>query len=65
MIDPRVPTVAVLISTYNGETFLAAQLDSLAAQKGVAVQVFARDDGSSDGTLRVLAAYADRWPRLA
>jgi glycosyltransferase involved in cell wall biosynthesis len=65
MNDPRLPTVAVLISTYDGEAFLAAQLDSLAGQQGVAVQVFARDDGSRDGTLRVLAAYADRWPQLA
>jgi glycosyltransferase involved in cell wall biosynthesis len=29
------------------------------------VEVFARDDGSSDGTLAVLARYAGHWPSLA
>jgi glycosyltransferase involved in cell wall biosynthesis len=59
------PRIAVLISTYNGEAFLAAQLDSLLAQEGVAVEVFARDDGSSDATLAILADYAHHWPALA
>lgn len=59
------PRIAVLVSTYNGERFLAAQLDSLAAQRDVEVQLFARDDGSDDGTLAILARYADRWPALA
>jgi glycosyltransferase involved in cell wall biosynthesis len=58
------PRVAILLSTYNGETFLRAQLDSLAAQEGVAVEVFARDDGSSDNTVDVLRSYAHLWPSL-
>jgi glycosyltransferase involved in cell wall biosynthesis len=59
------PKVAVLISTYNGEAFLAAQLDSVLAQEAVEVEVFARDDGSSDATLAILAGYAHHWPQLA
>ena len=59
------PRVAVLLSTYNGEAFLAAQLDSLRAQSGVQVEVFARDDGSTDATLEILAGYARWWPQLA
>jgi glycosyltransferase involved in cell wall biosynthesis len=59
------PRIAVLLSTYNGEAFLAAQLDSLLAQEGVEVEVFARDDGSSDATLAILAGYARHWPGLA
>jgi glycosyltransferase involved in cell wall biosynthesis len=61
----RHPRVAVLIATFDGEAYLAAQLDSLAAQEGVEVQVFARDDGSTDGTLAILGKYAGRWPGLA
>jgi glycosyltransferase involved in cell wall biosynthesis len=57
--------VAVLLSTFDGGRWLAAQLDSLAAQEDVEIEVFARDDGSSDATREVLARYADRWPRLA
>ena len=57
--------VAVLLSTYNGARFLAEQLDSLAAQAGVAVEVFVRDDGSVDATPDILTGYASRWPHLA
>lgn len=58
-------SVAVLMATYNGETFLDEQLKSIAAQEGVRVALHVRDDGSSDETLAVLARYADTWPALA
>jgi glycosyltransferase involved in cell wall biosynthesis len=58
------PRVAVLLSTYNGETFIRAQLDSLAAQEGVIVEVFARDDGSNDNTVDLLRSYSYLWPSL-
>lgn len=51
-------SVAILLSTYNGEKFLREQLDSLLAQSGVEVEVFVRDDGSSDGTAAILSEYA-------
>lgn len=54
--------VQVLLSTYNGETYLRQQLASLFAQEGIAVQVLARDDGSSDGTKEILAEYALEYP---
>ncbi len=50
--------ILVLISTYNGESHLQQQLDSIFNQVSpninVAVQV--RDDGSRDGTLKILEA---------
>lgn len=51
------PRVLVLMSTYNGERFLKEQLDSIFAQKGVDVGLMVRDDGSTDGTLRLLQDY--------
>jgi hypothetical protein len=48
------PRVAVLMSTYNGEKYLQEQVDSIAAQEGVEVEMFVRDDGSSDGTRKLL-----------
>lgn len=51
-------TVQVLLSTYNGETYLKEQLDSILNQKNVTVKLFVRDDGSSDGTVDILRAYA-------
>lgn len=49
--------VCVLLSTYNGEKFLNEQIDSLLIQENVDVHILVRDDGSSDGTLRILEDY--------
>ena len=50
-------TVNVLMSTYNGERFLKEQIDSILAQQKVDVRLTVRDDGSSDGTKRILGEY--------
>lgn len=42
------------MATYNGEKYLQEQLDSLYNQKGVAVEILVRDDGSSDKTIEIL-----------
>lgn len=51
-------TAAILVSTYNGEKYLAEQLESLLAQTGAEIEIFVRDDGSSDGTAEILKEYA-------
>ena len=52
--------VAILLSTYNGSRFLREQLDSLLKQEGVDICIYARDDGSSDGTQEILEEYRKR-----
>jgi len=47
----------VLLATYNGENFLAEQLDSIYAQEHVCTLVVARDDGSTDNTVKILERY--------
>jgi glycosyltransferase involved in cell wall biosynthesis len=59
------PHVQVLLATYNGRTYLPELLDSIFGQIGVDVEVLARDDGSDDGTLDVLADYASRHRLVA
>jgi rhamnosyltransferase len=54
--------VAVLLAAFNGEEYIASQLASLFSQEGVDVHVIVRDDGSSDGTLDVVRAFAKRFP---
>jgi rhamnosyltransferase len=58
------PRVAVLLATHNGCRWLAEQLDSVLAQTDVEVEVFARDDASTDGTAQWLAERAVSEPRL-
>ncbi len=50
----------VLLAAYNGENFLRQQLDSLPAQSLDGVEILVRDDGSSDGTHRILTEFAQR-----
>ncbi len=49
--------VQILLSTYNGEPFLAELLDSLLEQDYPHLRILARDDGSSDGTVDILKKY--------
>lgn len=58
------PSVAVLLSTYNGEKFLREQLDSVLSQKDVDVELIIRDDGSSDGTVTLLNKYSLKYSNI-
>ena len=50
------PTVAVLLATNNSARWLAEQLDSIEAQRGVRVHVLASDDASTYRTTAMLEA---------
>lgn len=56
------PRVQVLLACYNGAAHLAEQLESLAAQQGADWSLLWRDDGSTDATLDILAAFAAAHP---
>lgn len=53
----KTPTVAVLMSSYNGEKFIREQIESILCQKGVNVRLYVRDDGSTDSTVSILKEY--------
>lgn len=58
-------TVEIVLATYNGEAYLAEQLDSLLAQKtSVPWRVLVADDGSQDRSCEIVTAYASRDPRI-
>ena len=53
-----IPSVAVLLSSYNGSKFIERQVQSILNQKDVKVTLFIRDDGSKDEkTLEILEEY--------
>ena len=58
------PLVSVVMGVRNGASCLAATLDSLASQEEVNLEIVVINDGSSDDTGEILAAYAARDPRL-
>ena len=49
--------VVILLATYNGESFLKEQIDSLLNQSYKDIKIVARDDNSSDKTLEILNFY--------
>lgn len=57
-------TVLILMSTYNGERFLAAQIDSIISQTFVNWTLMIRDDGSTDKTVDIIKKYCQTDPRL-
>lgn len=57
---PSCPKVNILLSTYNGEKYLALQLDSLLAQTYKNITIYIRDDGSKDNTLSILDSYCQK-----
>lgn len=58
------PLVSVVLGTYNGETFLKEQLDSVLAQTYPNIEIIAIDDGSTDATVSILNEYAQKDPRI-
>jgi glycosyltransferase involved in cell wall biosynthesis len=53
---------SVAMCTYNGERFLPAQLASIANQSRPPDELVVCDDGSTDGTLAMVRAFADSAP---
>lgn len=63
-MSSTLPSIAVLIATYNGGRYLDEQLRSIEHQQGVGqLDVHASDDGSIDGTNDILLKWASRWQR--
>ena len=60
-IQPSEQNVAILMGTFNGEAYLALQLDSLVEQTHANWFLVASDDGSSDATMAVLEKYQHFW----
>ena len=53
-------TITILLSTYNGEAYLAEQLASFEAQTHRRWRLLWRDDGSTDGSVALMRDFAAR-----
>lgn len=68
-VDPSDPLpragdapVTILLASYRGAAFIAAQLDSIAAQTHPHWRLIVSDDGSDDGTQEIVADFAASHP---
>lgn len=55
-------TIAILMATFNGEKYLAEQIDSLLAQTYQDWHLYIHDDGSKDKTIDIINAYIGKYP---
>lgn len=55
--------IAVLMATYNGEKYIAEQIESLLSQTIQDFVLYINDDCSADKTYDIIRQYADRYPR--
>jgi glycosyltransferase involved in cell wall biosynthesis len=54
--------IDILLSTYNGQLYLAQQLDSILSQTCTDYTLWIRDDGSSDSTVAIVEDYCRNHP---
>jgi Glycosyl transferase family 2 len=61
MSGPR-PSVSIVVATYNRRDWLRLAMDSVLAQDYPDLELLVMDDGSTDGTPKLLKQYARRHP---
>ena len=63
-MENKNPTVAVVVATYNGATYLRQQLESIVQQTYKPSQIIIVDDDSLDDTIAIARAFAAAHPEV-
>ena len=56
--------IDIVVTTYNGEKYIAEQLESLLAQTYPYIRILIHDDGSVDGTEKIVREYMQKDSRI-
>ena len=60
----EIPRVSVVMPVYNAERYLREAVESILNQTFTDFEFIIIDDGSTDGSLKILREYADKDPRI-
>lgn len=58
------PDVSLIIPVFNNELYLEESLSAARAQEGPSLEIIVIDDGSTDASLSLIKAHAERDPRI-
>ncbi len=58
------PLISIIMPVYNGERFLSEAIESIIAQTYENWELLAVDDGSTDNSLQIIEAYAEKDGRI-
>ncbi|APY01383.1 glycosyltransferase family 2 protein [Lacinutrix venerupis] len=58
------PLISIILCTFNGEAYLKAQIDSILNQTYKSIELIVCDDKSTDNTISILNAYAQKDSRI-
>ncbi len=58
------PLLSVIVPVYNAQETVSRALDSILGQREADMEIILVDDGSRDGSLKVIRRYAQRDPRI-
>ena len=56
--------VSVVMSTYNGSSYVAEQIESILNQTYSSLEIILADDASTDNTFEILKSYAEKDRRI-
>lgn len=56
--------VAVLLSSYNGEKYIGKQIESILKQSYPDIELYIRDDCSTDGTINIIHQYVKNYENV-
>ena len=55
--------ISILLATYNGEKYIAEQIESVLSQTCQDFTLYINDDKSTDNTYEIISGYARRFPK--
>lgn len=55
--------ISIIIPCYNAEKYIAATIDSIISQEYPEFELFIKDGGSKDSTVKIIKSYAKKFPK--
>lgn len=59
-VKKKLPKIAVLLASYNGDKYISEQIDSILKQKDVLIDIYISDDASEDDTKKIIESFVDK-----